>query len=94
MTREELIEKVAISIHETMWANVDFDRLHGQQKKHLRKEAEIAVNTIFAALKEPTEEMIDAYFNNSLAATTMAGICANDWQSMLAASPLAPEEKK
>lgn len=60
MTRDELIEKVAISIHESMWANVDFDRLHGQQKKHLRQEAEIAVNTIFDALKEPTEDMNDA----------------------------------
>lgn len=107
MTREKLIEKVAKSIctdwgylwegdNDDMQVIAENEEPYDERpsKRLFKLAAEGVINTIFDALKEPNEEMIDAYFKNSYAATTMAGTCAHDWQSMLAASPLAPEENK
>lgn len=47
--------------------------------------AEAILNTILAALKEPTEEMM-----NTIGATSIQRLV---WQAMLSASPLAPKEK-
>ena len=69
MTRDELIEKVA-----TMLADYDGNDMAF---------SESVINTIFDALKEPTDEMATAAFD------TDEDDCI--WQAMLNASPLAKE---
>lgn len=58
--------------------------------------AEAILNTIFAALKEPTEEMrergYDAIGDEDLNPTTLG--MNQLWQAMLTASPLAPEGER
>nr|WP_278388446.1 hypothetical protein [Brucella intermedia] len=56
--RQELIETIAQKMQEK-WSggHINWDRLHGQLKKDYLDIAEVAADTIRAALKEPTEGM-------------------------------------
>lgn len=86
MTRDELREKVARAICYSDMNEDVFDALSAYQKEQFICNADAAIDTIFAALKEPTEEMetaaIDAGDDDCL------------WQAMLSASPLAPSKEK
>lgn len=85
MTRDELREKVAQSIcYSDMYEDV-FDVLSADQKEQFICNADAALDTIFAALKEPTEEMM-----KTIGATSVQRLV---WHKMLSASPLAPKEK-
>lgn len=101
MTREELIEKVAKSIctdwgylwegdKEDMQVIADNEEPYDERpsKRLFKLAAEGVVNTIFDALKEPTEGMQQVVSAN-WGRRTWA-----DYQRVLAASPLAQEEKK
>lgn len=114
MTRDELIEKVARSIlyeryfvpdydsykdEKEFWENLDEDHLYDA-----KSEAVSAIDTIFAALKEPTASMSVAGCEaddplvglidwNGDNCTTREAVNAV-WQAMLSASPLAPNNKE
>lgn len=75
MTRDELIEKVAVII-----------RGHDPDYDTYAETAQDILNAIFAALKEPTEEMIDAFFEQQSYEET----ADKSWKLMLSSSPLAP----
>lgn len=79
MTRDELREKVADALSNLF--------LGSQELRGFYEDAaDAAIDTIFAALKDPTREIAKAWFNTS-------GIdFSEDWQAMLSASPLAPEK--
>lgn len=83
MTREELIEKVRYTI-DTLW-NSEVDE---------KEAALIILNSIFAALKEPSGEMKTNGVNSLLPDTVYCDqpMARNCWQAMLSASPLAPEK--
>lgn len=105
MTRDELIEKVARSIlyeryfvsdcdnykdEKEFWDDVDEDNLYDA-----KSEAVAAIDTIFAALKEPTRNMKTAWDDD------MSDWINEDiedpwhpWVVMLNASPLAPNNKE
>lgn len=82
MTRDELIEKVARAIY----VADDMDETYEEMETFFKCLATSAIDTIFTALKEPTDEMeksaIDAAEDDCL------------WQAMLNASPLAPNNKE
>lgn len=85
MTREKLTITVAKSIYEARngkgvksWHHID-----NSHKSPYIDDAKAAIDTIFDALKVPTEEMLH---------TVRPINYTSIWQSMLSASPLAPEE--
>lgn len=97
MTRDELREKVAtqLSLTDVVVSKTKYPHLENIIEKqneilvnngHYLELADAAIDTIFAALKEPTREIAKAWFSTS-------GIdFSEDWQAMLSASPLAPEK--
>lgn len=78
MTIDELIKKISQDLSEAFLGS---DELKG----FYEDAAEIAIDTIFAALQEPTEEMLDE-------ARWYCDVPINTWQTMLNASPLKPKE--
>lgn len=87
MTRNELREKVARAICYSDMNEDVFDALSAYQKEQFTCNAEAALDTIFAALKEPTEDMtVNGYVHCYKPSQT--------WQAMLSASPLAPKGKE
>lgn len=91
MTRDELREKVARAICYTLpgTGNID-DHFTNEHTRELWVNlADAAIDTIFAALKEPTHDMCMAYYN-----TTLNDSASTDWQAMLSASSLAPSKEK
>lgn len=88
MTRNELIEKVALAI------------LHEQQTNRSavpdnRDLAQAAISTILAALLEPTEGMLEAGcdqydFGDQI---TQGEILAKEWRAMLAKSALGEQSE-
>lgn len=88
MTRDELREKVARAICYSDMNDDVFDELFAYQKEQFICNADAAIDTIFAALKEPTEEMIDAFFEQQSGDEEPT----KSWELMLSASPLAPEK--
>lgn len=88
MTHEELIEKVANAICQSDMNDDVFDELSASQKDQYLFSAKAAIFTIFAALKEPTDEMADAGLWPHEDDSPVA--C---WQAMLNASPLAGEKR-
>lgn len=86
MTRDELIERVAEAIHKERngFGCMAWARTQAVYKDAYRSDARASINTIFAALKEPTEEMtVNGYVHCYKPLST--------WQAMLNASPLAPK---
>jgi len=85
MTRDEMIEKVAESIYRDRNGAgcKHWNRLPNSHRHPYLQDAKSAIDTIFAALQDPTEEMMRA-----IGATSVQRLV---WQAMLAASPLAPE---
>ena len=100
MTRDELREKVARDICcEIMGIEYDLmpesttylDRKTNPEasildKQEAREISDLILDTIFAELKKPTEDMM-----KTIGATSVQRLV---WQKMLAASPLAPEGGK
>lgn len=93
MTRDELIEIVVDSLAAS--ESETCDRHYWAQE---------AINTIFAALKEPTEEMSDAGVKSDVllsaiidwqgSYTPKEDVASDIWELMLSASPLAPSKEK
>lgn len=114
MTRDELREKVARAIlierfFETDRHNyVDVDEfwqlLDDDHKYDASNEADAVLDTIFAALKEPTDEMSDAGVKSDVllsaiidwqgSYTPKEDVASDIWELMLSASPLAPKGKE
>ncbi|UXO85620.1 hypothetical protein [Brucella intermedia] len=105
--RHELIETVAQKM-QAKWSGglINWDRLHGQLKKDYRDIAEVAVDAILAALKEPTEGMIDAALyswqlrvqKRLRSGTLLSGAdgrqsMAENWRAMLNASALGEQSE-
>lgn len=101
MTREELIEKVAKSIctdwgylwegdKDDMQVIADNEEPYDERssKRLFKLAAEGVVNTIFDALKEPTRDMQQVVSANWGRRTW------SEYQDVINASPLAPEENK
>ncbi|HUH57454.1 MAG TPA: hypothetical protein VL020_02940 [Pseudomonadales bacterium] len=90
MTRDELIERVEIILNSySIGYDIDYFKARKMRAEHI-------LNTIFDALKEPTEEMIEqssgyiiSHPENKYCIKDDAKEC---WQAMLAASPLAPNK--
>ncbi len=77
--RQELIETVAQKM-QAKWSggHINWDRMHGQLKKDYLDIAEVAADTILAAVEEPTEGM------EAAAQARVKGfhdIPARDWRS-------------
>lgn len=93
MASKELIEKVA-------WVIADTNPLYswGELNEHgkdiYRGKAKAAISTILAALQEPTEGMIDAYFDRCRNLGIFTHINANAaWRAMIEASPLGEQSE-
>lgn len=82
MTRCELIEELGECLFQADVGDGAMKLYYA--KHHYESMATIALDTIFAALKEPTEEMLDE-------ARRYCDVPINTWQAMLNASPLAPK---
>lgn len=92
MTRDELIEKVARSMDSQLWLDKDnWIDIPSLTLSRSLQFAEVAINTIFDALKEPTDEMCFAAEEYDWEANHDITF-SECFVSMLSASPLAPEE--
>ena len=88
MPSKELIEKVAREICDDIGADYD------EHPSYWNNFAEISASTILAALQEPTEGMIDAYFDRCRNLGIFTHINANAaWRAMLAASALGEQSE-
>ncbi|WP_273785684.1 hypothetical protein [Brucella intermedia] len=84
--RRDLIETVAQKMQEK-WSggHINWDRLHGQLKKDYLDIAEVAADTILAALKDPSEHM--------LAEAMYLDRPVYVWRAMLNASALGEKDE-
>lgn len=90
MPSKELIEKVARAICDDIGADYD------EHPSYWNNFAEIAAATIFAALQEPTEGMLDAgckAWGVDINADETRENIANEWRQMLAASALGEQSE-
>lgn len=89
MASKELTTAVILAITNAERKGINLEPLDSldqmllNDEEYIRPLAEAAISTILAALQEPTEEMINAVFDDG------NGSIKDDWQTALNASPLA-----
>ena len=91
MTRDELINLGILALMNAERAALKLEPLTGLEQALLndveiiRPQIEPVADAFFAALKDATDEMVNACFDEG------NGSIKDDWQTMIFASPLAPE---